>query len=164
MHSHLKRWIGLVGACVATCGCGGGNPATTSSRAGTPSTAARTTPPIGLLGSYATTLTGKEHFRGAGANQLTPGTPSTGRWELTLSRASATLTHPQNGFQITLKVVYADGQIKFAASTSCDVNLSPVTAGVYAYRLVGRQLSFREIHDSCLDRAGTLTEEPWRRR
>ena len=160
----MKRWIGLLAACAAVSGCGSGSPAPTSSPPGTQSTATSTTSAAGLLGSYATTLTGMEHFHGPGANQLTPGTPSTGKWELTLSRAGATLTHPQDSFHVTSKVAYADGQITFAASRGCDVNLSPLTKGVYAYHVVGGQLSFREIHDSCVDRAGTLTEEPWHRR
>jgi len=123
---------------------------------------AAATPPARLLGSYATTLTGLEHFHGPGANRLTPGTPTTGKWVLTLSRARATLI--QDGFRATNKVVYAGGQIKFAASTGCDVNLTPVTPGVYTYHFRGGRLRFREIHDSCVDRAAVLTEEPWHRR
>ena len=123
---------------------------------------AAATPPARLLGSYATTLTGLEHFHGPGANRLTPGTPTTGEWVLTLSRASATLR--QDGFRATNKVIYAGGHVKFAASTGCDVNLSPVTPGVYTYHFVGGRLRFREIRDSCVDRAAVLTEEPWHRR
>ena len=150
----MKRWVGLFAACAAAAGFGSGNPATATS----------TTLPARLVASYATTLTGKEHFHGPGANRLTPGTPSTGKWVLILSRASATLTQPQTGFRTTFKVVYADGRIKFAASRGCDVNLSRLTAGVYTYRVVGSRLSFREVRDSCVDRAATLTEKPWRRR
>jgi hypothetical protein len=159
----MKRWIGLFAMCVALSGCGSGKPATTSSRPSTQSTATSRMPPAGLLGTYATTLTGKEHFHGPGANLLSPGTPGTGKWELTLSLASATFAQPQNGFQVTVKAVYpADGQIQLAAS-SCDAELSPETAGLYTYRVEGSQLSFTEIHDSCVDRAATLTEELWHR-
>ena len=132
--------------------------------ANTQSTVSSTTSPAGLLGSYTTTLTGKEHFHGPGASRLLPGTPSTGKWELTLSRASATFTHPQGNFHVTVKVDYGAGQIRFAASTDCDVNLLPETAGVYTWSVYRGTLSFREIHDTCVDRAGTLTEEPWHRR
>lgn len=126
--------------------------------------AATTTPPAGLLGSYTTTITGNEHFHVQGASRLSAGTPSTGKWKLTLSRTSLTYTGPANGFHVTLKVVYGPGRITVPASRGCDVNLSPETKGEYTYRLVGSQLSFREIHDSCVDRAGVFTGETWHRR
>ena len=141
-------------ALVAASGFGSGNPAAATS----------TTLPARLVGIYTTTLTGKEHFHGPGANRLTPGTPSSGKWELTLSPARATLTQPQTSFRVTFKVVHANGRIKFAASRGCDVNLSRLTAGVYTYRVVGSRLRFREVRDSCVDRAATLTEEPWHTR
>lgn len=124
---------------------------------------AAATPPAGLLGNYATTLTGKEHFHFPGASRLTPGSPTTGKWLLILSRTSATVTHLPDRFTDTRRVTYARGRVTFAASTGCDFNLSPVTPGVYTYRLSGRQLRFRVIRDSCLDRAGLMTGEPWHR-
>lgn len=160
----MKRLlIALVAACVAVSGCGSGSPATPSAQSGAHSTQTSTTPLASLLGTYATTITGKEHFHFRGADQLTPGSPSTGKWKLTLTPVSVTYTHLPDRFHVTYKAVYGDGRMTVAASKGCDFNLVPETKGLYTYRLVDGQLSFREIHDSCLDRAGLLTGEPWHR-
>ena len=168
--SHRLASLALVTVCVSS-GCGGGGSSSTSAQPGARSTAPSATqsatapgvaPSRRLLGTYTTTITGKEHFHFQGASQLTPGSPSTGKWELTLSPASATVTHLPDRFQATDQVVYEDGhRIMFAASTGCDFNLSPETTGLYVYRWVAGQLSLREIRDSCLDRAGLLTGELW---
>ena len=152
----------LVAACVAASGCGGGSSPSTSAQPGTVTSS--TASLAGLLGTYATTITGKEHFHFRGASQLTPGSPSTGKWELTLTPVSVAYTHLPDHFHVTYKAVYGDGRMTVPASNGCDFNLVPETKGLYTYRVVNGQLRFREIHDSCLDRAGLLTGEPWHRR
>ena len=114
--SRMKRWIGLLAACAAVSGCGSGSPATTSHRR----QAIRSRPqPVrhqrpAYWAATRRRLLAWSTFTGRGANQLTPGTPSTGKWEVTLSRAGATLTHPQDSSHVTSKVAYADGRITFA--------------------------------------------------
>lgn len=114
------------------------------------------------LGIFTTTITGQEHFRDPNGRTLGPGSPSPGKWRLTLSRGRARLSNASAGFTVTWNTVAsAPRRLTIAADPICPRGHARV--GVYTYTLLQHRLTFREVKDSCLDRAATLTLHPWRK-
>lgn len=159
-----RFWFLFAMSALVAAGCGGSSH--TSGPTTTSSGSTQTTPPLRVYGTYTTSFTGNEHF-GPPGHTLPTGTPNSGLWELTLGPEKAQFYNSFNGqtFPLGASARITARDLVVGADKTCP-HLYPnrVIAGVYAYQFSGRTLTFREVRDTCLDRAATLTLHPWHRK
>lgn len=152
----------LVGA-LRSGGCGLREQSHTSSRTTASSGSTQKKASLPVYGTYTTSFTGNEHF-GPRGHTLPTGTPNGGLWELTLGPGEARFYNSFNGqtFPLGPSARITGQELVVAADKTCP-HIYPrhLIAGIYTYRLLGRTLTFHEVSDTCLDRAATLTLDPW---
>lgn len=122
-----------------------------------------TPPPVAVRGTWTTTFSGDEHFR-FGGHQLPSGVPNAGVWELKIGLRTAMFVNNGNGarFPVGPTFRYIKRRFVFGYDPMCPHNYAHVP-GTYAYQLTDGVLTFRVIHDSCLDRVATLVAHPWQK-
>jgi len=105
------------------------------------------TVPAALIGSYAAEVSGT--------------TASEGTWKMYITSDDVTLQNPVGGEPFSVGATsLTDAQLVVWADSDCPDQTS-VTDGLYLISHDGDKLVFTKDHDSCGDRAATLTTTPW---
>ena len=122
-----------------------------------------------VVGTYTATLGTLEAPEGAECARGEGCVPPTGRWSISLTDTSLTMTPSLGTYPSQRVTEFSDpsasqGTLRLARSSlPCLLTTGPEGEGEYTWTLSGDTLTLAAVRDDCADRVLILTSEPWTR-